>query len=353
MVKPDMIGRRDFLRQGSAILAGGSLLTVFYPACGRIGNLPLVKRSFMSMGTFIEFTVLEKNKEFAADAIEAAMSVMYNVHDLMSTHESSSQISDVNRKAGIEAVKADHKFVEVVKNSIRLSRETNGVFDITVLPLLELWGFREKAIRIPDDKTIQKTLDAVGYEKVQLDESEGTIGLSNRFSSIDVGGIAKGYAVDKAVDVLREKGIKNAIINAGGDIYLMGAPEGESGWLVGIQDPMQSEKVLATVRLKDKAIATSGNYESFVQIEDHRYGHILDPKMGRPSEKLYSATVISSSVTEADALSTTAFVMGEKEGIAFVENRADTECTLLASSEHGKNGMEFKNSNGLNNLHIL
>ena len=353
MVKPDIIGRRDFLRQGSAILAGGSLLTVLYPACGRMESLPLVKRSFMSMGTFVEFTIVEKNEQIAIDAIEAAKSVIQGVHDLMSTHESSSQISDVNRKAGIEAVKADREFVEVVKNSINLSRETNGVFDISVLPLLELWGFRAQSLRIPDDKIIQKTLDAVGYEKIQLDESEGTIGLSNRYSSIDVGGIAKGYAVDKAIEVLRAKGIKNAIINAGGDIYLMGAPEGENGWLVGIQDPLQSDKVIATVRLRDKAIATSGNYENFVQIEDHRYGHILDPKMGRPSEKLYSATVISSTVTEADALSTTTFVMGAKEGVAFIENRAGTECALLASSQLDKSGMEFKNSNGLKDFQII
>ncbi len=352
MANAENLCRRDFLYRSGTLLAGGSLLTVFAPACSGIGSSPMVKRSFIAMGSYIDFTVIEKDQEKAAKAIDAAMEAVYRIHNLMSTHESASQITEVNRKAGSEKVKVHGDFLNVVQNSLAFSRETNGKFDITVQPLLELWGFSQKAVSLPDDKRIRKVLESVGYNNIEVDPAEGTIGLKKRHTSLDVGGIGQGYAVDRAVEILKAHGIENALVNASGDIYLLGAPRGESGWLIGIQDPLNTEKVVATVRLSNMAIATSGSYENFVNIDGHRYGHILDPVTGRPSEQLLSTTVVAKTTTEADALSTTTFVMGKEEGISFVENRQDTECALIAYGA-SPNDLSFHTSKGMDNLHIL
>lgn len=349
-----MINRRDFLRRTGTLVVGGSLLTVFPPACSTWRDSPLVKRKFMAMGSFVEFTVIEKNKKLALDAIDSAMAVFRQVDNLMSIYKSESEISDVNRKAGIEDVKVAGEFMEVVQKSLEFSIESKGVFDITVLPLIDLWGFRDKKnLHVPDKKLIEYALEGVGYTKVKPNPSAGTIGLTSKNTSIDVGGIGVGYTVDKAISVMKEKGIQRVIINAGGDIYVMGTPEGENGWLIGIQDPLRNNKIVASIRLKDCAIATSGNYEDYVELDGHRFGHIFNPKEGAPSESILSSTIVAKTCIEADALSTTTFVMGSKEGVAFTDARLNTECVLITSSMQSGKQYEYACSSGLKDFNIL
>lgn len=355
MFKSVLGSRRDFLRQTGALVIGGAFLTVFSPACSKFRDISTVKRKFDSMGTYVEFTILEKDKEKALGAIDAAMGIIRKIHYLMSVHDSLSEISEVNRKAGSENLKVDQEFIEVVQRSLDFSKETKGLFDITVLPLLQLWGFMNRGTphHIPDEKSIEHILEGIGYDKVEVNPGEGTIGLTSSRASIDVGGIGKGYAVDRAVSILKEKGIRRAIVNAGGEMYLLGAPEGEAGWLIGIQEPMRNDKVVATLRLKDMAVATSGNYETFVEIDGHRYGHIFDPRMGMPSEQALSSTIIAGTCTEADALATSIFVMGAKKGVAFIEARPETECVAITSSAQNSKQYEYTCSCGLKDVCML
>lgn len=319
--------RRIFLRLLASAVAGGVVITCFKgrsPARRRIVHLAaraegeLYRKTIVSMGTFVTISMSEKDAHECLPAINQALAEFRTVETLMSTFDPGSEIASVNRCAGERSVRVDARICEVVDAAKQMAARSDGLFDLTVLPLLKAYGFRDESPRVPDPGELAEARSRVDYRRVFVDRRACEVGIESRHTSIDLGGIAKGYAVDRAVDILRSNGVRNAVIDAGGDILAMGAPAETDGWEIGIQHPLHVDRLAARIRLRDQAIATSGNYERHVSVGMARYGHILDPRTGYPSETMLSASVIAPTALEADALSTMAFLLGRNRSIGLI-----------------------------------
>jgi thiamine biosynthesis lipoprotein len=318
---------------------GSYILSLIEPA----GGEPY-RRTIACMGTFVSIDIHDRNGEGFAGAVEQAFEEVRAVDALMSVFRPDSQISRLNREAGRGSMAVDPRVAEVLRAARLLGAQSSGVFDVTVLPLMRAFGFREdhredsrgEEPRRPTPEVLHAALEQVDYRAIEVDSATAAAGLEHPGTAIDLGGIAKGYAVDRAAEVLRARGVRQAVINAGGDLRVLGAPGSPGpgrgdGWCVGITDPLQPGRILATLELRDQAIATSGNYEQFIEVGEERFGHLIDPRSGTPTEPMLSATVVAPTAMHADAASTTAFLMGNKPGARYVEETYETDYVFLSS----------------------
>lgn len=312
-------------------------LFVFLSGCAQPH---LVKKVQPALGTIVEITVADKDmpRRVATQAIEKAFAEIKRVEDLLSKFKSESDISRINANAYIRPTKVSSETITLLEKTILFSQLTNGAFDITVSPLMQAWGMRDKQKKRyrPSEKELKEALDRVGYQNIDIIKQKQTVFLTHPGTSLDLGGIAKGYAVDKAIAVLREKGIKNALINAGGDIYAMGTRDEQKKWRVALQHPRKEGVTLTVLELKDKACATSGDYERYVEIEGNRYSHIINPKSGQPCTAApASVTVLAEDCLGADALATSIFVLGPEAGVNLINQLKNTEA-IVAGLQEGK-----------------
>ncbi|MFC1493075.1 FAD:protein FMN transferase [candidate division KSB1 bacterium] len=271
-----------------------------------------VKRSIPLMGTLVTVSIYDTiSLKRANYIINRALREFHSVNELMSVFNPNSQVSQINRASGNESITVDRKLLEVVGEEKKIGDISHGTFDITVNPVIKALGFRDTGQTVYSLSNIESMLSLVDYKKISVDQESMQIGLEKTGMEIDLGGIAKGYAVDCAVKVLHEEGIKRAVVSAGGDIYALGSPEYEDGWQIGIQDPLNPEKICVMVELKDRAIATSGNYEKYISLHSRNIGHLIDPKNGFPESDILSSTVVSDSSMKSDALATGAFLLND------------------------------------------
>jgi len=306
------------------------------------------KESKFLMDTIVDVTIVGKRHN-----VEIAFDEIRRIEDLLSPYKRDSEISQINRNSGISGVRVSHETLDVVEQSVRFARMSDSAFDITIGPIMSLWGFRDGKYRIPSDKEISEKLRLVGYANILIDHARSSIRLALRDMEIDTGAIAVGYAVDSAIQKLKEARIRNALINAGGEIYAMGSPPGRKAWRIGIKHPRRGNDLLGIIELKDKAVSTSGDYEKFFEIKGRRYCHIIDPRTGKPVQKIMSVTIVADSTTEADALSTALFPMGVEKGIRLIESINGAGCVIVAGSSENdmkliisdrlKDKIEFKN----------
>lgn len=283
------------------------------------------------MGTFVEIKVVAAGDRTAEArrAIELAMRQMQAFVDLVSSWDANSDTSKINANAGKTPVKIDAGLMEVLLGARQVSQMSRGAFDVTFSPVGRLWKLRGVKAVICSDKAIAEALTFVNYEDLVLDTKKGTAFLRREGMRIDLGGIAKGAAVDVGAGSLRSGGFENALINAGGDLYAMGAKPG-GPWVVGITDPRNPDgPVIGKHPLCDRAVTTSGDYEKMVEIDGERYHHIIDPRTGRPANGCISTTVIAPDAQSADAFSTAFFVLGPKAGIALCEQLDNVEAALI------------------------
>jgi thiamine biosynthesis lipoprotein len=291
----------------------------------------------MVMGTFARVVVVAANRDIANKCIEAAFAEIYKVDELMSSYKSDSQISIVNREGFNRTVEVSDSVYEVLQRSIEFSKLTNGAFDITVGPLVDLFHSSEKTEVAPSEEEIAQAKAKVGFEKLILDDSNKTVRFTVEGMRLDLGGIAKGYAVDKAIEAAKKAGAVGAMVDIGGDIRCFGtAPKGKENWLIGLQNPStisdtDEDNILLELKLTDQAVATSGDYQQFVLIKDKRYSHIINRQTGTSSEGLSSVTIIADNATDADALATAVSVMGMDTGLALIEKLPNTEAILIMS----------------------
>jgi thiamine biosynthesis lipoprotein len=269
-------------------------------------------------------------------AIDKAFGEIEEIDRLMSNYKEDSEISKANRLRAGERMLISPETFDVIQRAIGFSKLTSGAFDITVEPSLKLWGFFSTGVtHEPRHYEIKKVLELVGYDKILLDEKKGTIGFTKEGVRVDLGGIAKGYAVDKAIEVLKNYGIKNALVKAGGDIFAMGILPTSYGWLIGIQHPRKEAEYLTIMELENKAVSTSGDYERYFIINNKRYSHIIDPRTGYPKSNIpASVTVIAQDSTTADALATAIFVVGPEKGLKLIESIHGVE-VMIVSEKRG------------------
>jgi len=272
-----------------------------------------VRRLAHTMGTEIQFTVLSEGKETHA-VLDAAIGRIEAVNQLMSVHRADSELGQLNETGDLTSA-SPHTF-NVANIALDIARKTDGALDPTVLPLMRYWGFVEARSQAPGDRDLGPFLDRVGYNQMEL--LPGRRIRCQDGVEVDFGGIAKGYAVDLAARELRARGIRNALVDAGGDICVFGRTDRNLPWKVGIRDPRRPSQLFAVVEIGEEAVATSGGYEKFKTIEDKRMPHLLDPGTGRGAEKAISATILAPTTVEADALATAAFIMGPETGLDLI-----------------------------------
>jgi thiamine biosynthesis lipoprotein len=289
------------------------------------------------MGTFARVIAVAADSNTAKRCIEAAFAEITTVDRLMSRYRNDSQISQMNRDGFRRAVVVSKSTFEVLQRAVGFSELTYGAFDVTVGPLVDLWHSTQDTDSVPTDAQLQQARSKVGYDKLILDASENTVRFAVDGMSLDLGGIAKGYAIDKAVDAAQKAGALGAMVEIGGDIRCFGLPpQGRNGWRIGLQsskaitESVGTDEVLLVLELTDAAVATSGDYRRFVLIEGKRHSHILDTRTGRASEGLTSVTIISPNAADADALATAVSVMGSEKGLALIEAEPDTEAILVS-----------------------
>lgn len=277
------------------------------------------RKSRILMDTLVTINVVANSEDKAERSIEKAFEEIKRLEGLISFWSEDSEIAEINRKAGISPVKVSPTTLDMIEKAIFVSKKTDGAFDPTVGPLMRLWDFKKKTM--PLDKDIEKKKGLVDYRAMIIDKVNSTAFLSRKGMSFDTGGIAKGYAADLAVSVLKREGIKAGLVAVAGDIKAFGTKPDGRPWLVGIRNPRPSkdDEILATLELKDRAISTSGDYERYFIKDGKRYHHIVDPKTGYPAMNCQSVTVIAKEGAFTDGFSTGIFVLGPEKGLKLLE----------------------------------
>lgn len=251
-------------------------------------------------------------------AIDEAFAAMAEVDRLMSNYRSDSELSHVNREAARGTVVVSDPLLRVIEAGQRVSADSHGAFDMTVGPLVRLWGFHDRTPHIPTSAELAAVRPLVGYRNLIVDATHHTIRFARPGMEIDLGGIAKGFAVEVAANVLRRHGLAG-FIDAGGNQYMLGTPPGKASWTVGIRNPDVADRLIGVVDVKGGSVSTSADYANFLVAEGRTYGHLLDPHTLQPSMASLSATIVSDDGTLADAMSKAAFILGPQQGIALID----------------------------------
>jgi thiamine biosynthesis lipoprotein len=303
------VDRRRFLLQ-LGLLAGAGALPF---AAGRLRTRPTGRLEVArpALGTWVRVVVDEGDPARASRAAEAAFAAIRTVDAQMSIHRPDSQLARVNAAAGRSPVRVDAAVAEVVARACAAARDTGGRYDPTILPLMKLYGFYGGGgDRLPADREIDAALAITGHRHVVVDRSAGTVGITRAGVAVDLGSIGKGWALDRAVDAIREQGISAALVDVGGNVYGLGTPSGHTeGWTVGVLHPATG-RVDRTFLLRDRAVATSGNAEQFRVVAGTKIGHLIDAVRGRPADGPLSVSVEAATGLESDLHSTTAFLLG-------------------------------------------
>ena len=289
-----------------------------------------LKRQQDIMGTRVSVELWHDNLQLAQQCSNLAFEEIHRIDALMSPYKPNSEISYINNNAAISTVAISREMSVIVNRALFFSRLSEGAFDITFASIGYRYDYREK--QQPSDKVISASLSAIDYHHIQLDKQQ--IYFDNTGVRIDLGGIAKGYAVDQALQIVDDCGIAEAMISAGGDSRILGRKRGKP-WMIGIQHPRKENDIALVLPLSDTAVSTSGDYERyFIREDGHRVHHIINPSTGRSADTSWSATVIGPDAMTTDALSTTVFVLGAKKGIALIETLKDIDAVII--DRHGK-----------------
>jgi thiamine biosynthesis lipoprotein len=293
-------------RRVPALLAAAALSV----AAARVSSPPPVTRSRLLMGTLCEVHVYHDDASVARAAADAALDAMARADALLSNYKPQSELSAMNREAARAPFRASAELFDFVRRCADYHRATNGAFDPTVGPLVRAWGFLTPHPARPSDAAIATAKARSGFDKVTLDAATRTIGYRTDGVEVDPGGIGKGWAVDEAVAVLKQRGIAAALVSAGGStVFAIGAPPGRLAWTIAVKNPADPATPFAFIDLRDTSLSTSGVSERAVQADGRRYAHVFDPRTGEPVEHMCQATVVAPTGTASDALTKAAFVL--------------------------------------------
>lgn len=268
--------------------------------------------------------------------VEAAFDEADRIDRLMSHYKPESPLSRLNREAAAGPVAVEPELFDFIAESLRLARDSDGAFDVTVGPLMKTWGFFRSGGRVPGDAELDEVRGRIGHRHVVLNARDRTIRFDRPGVELDLGGIAKGYAVDKVVALLRREQVTAALVSAGGStVFGLGAPPGQDGWDVEVQDPVDPSDVALTLRLRNRALSVSGTSEKSFERDGVTYSHIMDPRVGRPVQGLLSVAVLADSGTAGDALDNAFFVQGVEGSRSYIQRLAATEAFFFLP-EHGR-----------------
>lgn len=282
------------------------------------------------MGNAFEITVVDNHENTAYQHIEAAVAEIQRIEKLLTTFSENSQTSMINHYAGIQPVKVDREVFDLIERSLRISRITDGYFDISYGGIdKSFWNFDRNMKQLPDPKLIKDHLKLVNYENILLNPEDQTVFLKEKGMRIGFGGIGKGYAAEMAKRLLQKRGVQSGIVNASGDLTTWGMQSNGKPWTVGIADPDHVKQPFSYMNITDMAVATSGNYEKFVMINDKKYSHTINPKTGMPVSGVKSVTIFCPNAEIADAMATPVGIMGIKAALDLVNQIHQLECIII------------------------
>jgi thiamine biosynthesis lipoprotein len=299
------------------------------------GELARYEGSRLSMGCVYAIAAYSDDADSLPRAVNEALDEVDRIDRLMSHYRPDSPLSRLNREAADRAVPVDPELFDFIAYAIQYSHDSDGAFDITVGPLMKLWGFFEGDGRVPTRRALSAVLRRVGYSHVLLNHAARTIHFDVRGVELDLGGIAKGYAVDRVVGLLRRRNVDAALVSAGGStVYAMGAPPGQNAWQVGVQDPVAPDRVAFTVPLRDRALSVAAGSEKFFERGRKRYVHIMDPRTGKPVQNVLAVAVLAPDGTSGDALDDALFVRGVEASRAYLVRYPAIEACFLVPAQH-------------------
>jgi thiamine biosynthesis lipoprotein len=287
------------------------------------------KKTASLLGSPFDITVVAKDSIQANAYTNEAIDEVKRIENLISDWIPTTQISSVNTNAGIKPIKVDVEVYDLVERALKISKLTNGAFDISYASMDRIWKFDGSMKKMPSKEEIKKSVEKVGYHNVILNSKDTTIFLKNKGMKIGLGGIGQGYIADKIKELLKSKGCESGLVNVSGDISTWGKQIDGNPWTIGIINPMNKNKVFATFPLEDTAVETSGSYEKYVTFDGKRYSHIIDPRTGYPASGIVSISVFAKQTEMADALATGIFVMGVEVGLNFVNQIKGLECIIV------------------------
>jgi len=291
------------------------------------GNPVLVYKKKYVMGTIFEIAAYDQSPEHASDAIEKAFQEIVRLDDLLSNFKPDSALSNLNRSAHFHPEEVPSDLYLAIDQAVQFSKLSDGKFDITIAPLVDLWKAALLGEGVPSQAQQEKVRDCVGYKKIQL-MPPNRIGFLSSCLQLDLGAIGKGYAVDRAAQVLRVLGVRDALISAGGSTILaMGSPPGQKGWLVHLRDP--SRRVDPKIMLKDESVSTSEQTTRSL-LGGYSLGHIIDPDTGMPLKTVFTVSAVSKTASASDALSTTLLLLGPEKGRALIKNMAEVSAIWIS-----------------------
>jgi FAD:protein FMN transferase len=289
----------------------------------------------MSMACLYTIDAYADDSETLPHILDEALDEVDRIDRLMSHYKTDSPLSRINREAATSPVPVEPELFDFIAESIRYSRESDGAFDITVGPLMKVWGFFRGDGRLASGHDVEDVRSLVGSQHLILDAEHRTIRFDRPGVELDLGGIAKGYAVDRAVSLLRARHVAAALVSAGGStIYGLGVPPNHDGWMVAIQDPTDSRKSAREVELKDRALSVAGSSEKFFEVHGVRYSHIMDPRTGHPVQGVLSVAVMTTTGTQGDALDDAFFVLGPARTREYLQRLRDVEMFFFLPDGH-------------------
>lgn len=311
------------------------LLVVYFTGCSTKNtedSKDPVSKTEMFMGTVIKVTLYDHQSDEVMDKV---FDKLKEIDDIVSINKEGTEIDKVNKNAGIKPVKMSDTSFDIISSGLKYSKLSNGDYDITVGPLVKLWSIGLPEAKVPTKDEIDNAKKLIDYDKVQINEYTKEVYLEEKGMMLDLGSIAKGYAADEAVRVLKEAGVKRAIVDLGGNIFAMGSKSEDKGWTIGIQDPVELRgNALGSLEVKNKTVVTTGIYERFIEKDGVKYHHILNPETGYPFDTNISGiSIIADKSINADALSTLIFTKGLEDGLKMVDDMKNVEAVFVTNDK--------------------
>lgn len=300
--------------------------------------------NFKAMGVAYSITLIHTDSIHLDSALLAAQSKINEIEQQISSWLPNSETSKINQNAGIQPVKVSTRLFQLIQRSLKISKLTNGAFDISFASMDKIWRFDGSQTTFPDSATVQQAISKINYQNIILNKEKQTVFLKEKGMKIGFGGIGKGFAADKVKRFLvKNFQIQSGIINAGGDLIAWGQPLNNKNWQVGIADPNQRKKVIGWLDINETAIVTSGDYEKYILYNNKRYSHIINPKTGYPTTGIRSITVVCEFAEIADAFATAIFVLGIQKGLALINDLNGVECLIIDDNNQAltSNGLEL------------
>ena len=305
-----------------------------------------VHRTQKLMGSRFDVTVVAVNEELGYINIDEAVSEIIRIEKLISAWDPDSETTLINKNAGIKPVKVSLELFKLIERAKQISEITDGAFDISYSSIDNIWKFDGSMQYMPTKEEVKNSIRKVGYNKIILNARDQSVFLNQKGMRISFGAIGKGYAADKAKELLVSKQVIAGVINASGDLTTWGTKASGEKWLIGIANPLSKDKIFSWLPIVESSVATSGNYEKFVVFNGKKYSHIIDPRTGYPSRGVNSVTIFAKSAELCDALATAVFIMGKDAGLSLINQLGGTEVILVDEDNkiHKSSGILFDNN---------